>query len=60
MKRRFRDRTRASALAALAVVMLLGVAGCGDDDSRPPPISQDPPESDLTWGGGNWDELNWQ
>ena len=43
---------------ALTLVSLTGCGGDGDDDD--PPILMPPPETDLTWDRGDWDELDWQ
>lgn len=40
------------------LLLLAALAGCGNDHK--PPVQIPPPETDLVWDQGNWDELNWQ
>jgi len=47
---------------AIGILLIaLGLTACGGGHNDPPPrIENPPPETDLVWGQGNWDELNWQ
>lgn len=45
---------------ALGINLLILVAVSGCDDDPPPRMQNPPPETDLVWDQGNWDELDWQ
>ena len=48
-------------LLAIGCLLLASLAGCdGNDDDHGPPIQQPPPQTELTWDQGNWNELDWQ
>jgi hypothetical protein len=43
------------------LLLLAVLAGCGGNhNDREQPIMTPPPQTDLVWDQGNWDELNWQ
>ena len=43
---------------SMALVVLSVLTGCGGGGQAPP--IQPPPQTDLVWDQGNWDQLNWQ
>lgn len=47
-------------LLQVSLVSLGILTGCGGGGGGGPPMIIPPPPTELVWGQGDWDELNWQ